>query len=70
MTDANERLERIKAKGFGVLIYTVVDGQTEWMHEAGHETDVYCLQRKAHMAVSELASQEAFWKISREKGLI
>ncbi len=70
MTDANERLERIKAKGYGILIYGVVDGKEEWIHEAAHKTDIYCLRRDALQAVIELSSQETYWKLSREKELI
>ncbi len=70
MADANERLERIKEKGHGILIIAVIDGKEEWIHEASHETDIYCLRRAALYAVTELATQETFWKLAREKGLI
>lgn len=43
----DDRLERIKAKGNGLLIYAVIDGSVEWVHESLHETDIYAFKRRA-----------------------
>ena len=43
----DDRLERIRVKGSGLLIYAVVDGSVEWVHESLHETDIYAFKRRA-----------------------
>ncbi len=43
----DDRLERIKKRGNGILLYTVIDGDVEWMFESRHENDVYEFMRRA-----------------------
>ena len=43
----DDRLERIKKRGNGLLVYAVVDGCVDWMFETRHENDVYAFMRKA-----------------------
>jgi hypothetical protein len=43
----DDRLESIKKRGNGLLVYAVIDGDVEWMFETRHENDVYAFMRKA-----------------------
>ena len=43
----DDRLERIKKRGNGILLYAVVGGCVDWMFETRHENDVYAFMRKA-----------------------
>ena len=63
MTNADERLERIKKRGFGILTYFVEHGSVSEMSESSHEDDIFILQRDALRAVKELGSQEMCWKM-------
>ena len=43
----DDRLERIKKRGNGLLVYAVVGGCVDWMFETRHENDVYAFMRRA-----------------------
>ena len=43
----DDRLERIKRRGNGLLVYAVVDGVVEWMFQSQQENDVYAFMRRA-----------------------
>ena len=65
----DERLERIKNRGYGILVYFVEDGKVSELHESSDDTDIFCLQRDAIKAVNELGTQEMVWKLHKKHGV-